>query len=38
MSQCILLRQRLSMIPQQLEKNGLDIRIYNWQPPSISSK
>jgi hypothetical protein len=31
MSQSILLRQRLSMIPQQLEKNGLDIRIYNWQ-------
>ncbi len=26
-----LLRERLSMIPQQFEKNGLDIRIYNWQ-------
>lgn len=31
MSQSALLRKRLSMIPQQLEKNGLDIRIYNWQ-------
>jgi O-antigen ligase len=31
MSQSTLLKQRLSMIPQQLEKNGLDIRIYNWQ-------
>lgn len=26
-----LLRGRLAMIPQQFEKNGLDIRIYNWQ-------
>jgi O-antigen ligase len=31
MNQSTLLRKRLSMIPQQLEKNGLDIRIYNWQ-------
>jgi len=31
MSQSQLLRKRLSMIPQQLEKNSLDIRIYNWQ-------
>lgn len=26
-----LLRSRLSLIPQQLEKNRLDVRIYNWQ-------
>jgi O-antigen ligase len=31
MNQSTLLHQRLSLIPQQLEKNGLDIRIYNWQ-------
>ena len=31
MSQSTMLQKRLSMIPQQLEKNGLDIRIYNWQ-------
>lgn len=30
MSQSELLRKRLSMIPQQLEKNGLDIRVHNW--------
>ena len=30
MSQSDLLRKRLSMIPQQLEKNSLDIRIHNW--------
>ena len=26
-----LLRTRLAAIPAQLERNGLDIRIYNWQ-------
>jgi O-antigen ligase len=31
MSRSELLRTRLSGIPQQFEKNGLDIRIYNWQ-------
>lgn len=30
MSQSELLRKRLSMIPQQLEKHGLDIRVHNW--------
>ena len=31
MSQSELLRGRLSGISKQFEKNGLDIRIYNWQ-------
>jgi len=31
MSSSDLLRTRLELIPKQLEKNGLDIRIYNWQ-------
>jgi O-antigen ligase len=31
MSQSEMIRHRLSLIPQQFEENGLDIRIYNWQ-------
>jgi tetratricopeptide (TPR) repeat protein len=31
MKQSDFLANRLSLIPKQLEKNGLDIRIYNWQ-------
>ncbi len=31
MSQSDVLRSRLELIPRQFEKNGLDIRIYNWQ-------
>jgi O-antigen ligase len=31
MSQSDLIRARLAMIPTQFEKNGLDVRIYNWQ-------
>jgi O-antigen ligase len=31
MSQSSMMSKRLSMISQQFEKNGLDIRVYNWQ-------
>jgi O-antigen ligase len=31
MSQSDLIRNRLALIPRQFEKNGLDVRIYNWQ-------
>ena len=31
MNQSAMMKQRLGMISQQFEKDGLDIRIYNWQ-------